>query len=304
LLPVTTVFDPALAAETFREQIRAQLAASSEPLVLAGILASDHGPSHTYAEYAAKACRDFGIQFRLEQTPRLRVEAAIRAGNRDPGLHGMMIYYPIFGTEQDAYLRDLVEPGKDIEGLHSSWSRCLYENRRFIDAAKQKRAILPCTPLAIIKLIEAAGWFGPGTRPLAGRSVCIFNRSEVVGRPLASMLAHDGARVFSFDLDGPLLFSPSAAVDGPHEVSETDVSRAEALAQADIVITGVPSKEFALVRGDELREGCLCINFSTRKNFADDMLGKAGVFIPRVGPMTVLMVIRNALRLREHRGKP
>jgi methylenetetrahydrofolate dehydrogenase (NADP+)/methenyltetrahydrofolate cyclohydrolase len=66
------------------------------------------------------------------------------------------------------------------------------------------------------------------------------------------------------------------------------------------VITGVPSKHFELVRGAELRAGSLCINFSTYRNFADDITGKAAPFIPRVGPMTVLMVIRNALRLRDN----
>jgi 5,10-methylene-tetrahydrofolate dehydrogenase/methenyl tetrahydrofolate cyclohydrolase len=301
---MTVLIDPAAAAATFREQIREQLAAMRGPLALVGILASDHGPSHTYAQYAQRACTDLGISFQLRHTQRLVTEATIRAANADPTVHGMMVYYPIFGTEQDVYLRDVVDPLKDIEGLHSTWSRYLYENRRFLDAAQTKKAILPCTPLAIVKLIQAAGFFAPTKRPLEGRTVCVFNRSEVVGRPLAVMLAHDGAQVFSFDVDGPVLFSPGKTDKASHEVSETRIDRAQALAQADIVVTGVPSKNFELVRASEIRSGSLCVNFSTHKNFSDDIIGKAAAFVPRVGPMTILMAIRNALRLYQNAERP
>jgi methylenetetrahydrofolate dehydrogenase (NADP+) / methenyltetrahydrofolate cyclohydrolase len=297
---MTVTIDPAEVAERYREEIRMQLSAIRTPLRLQGILAGDHGPSHTYALYAQRACTELGIDFELSRHPRLEAEAAIRAANADPHVHGIMIYYPIFGPEHDAYLRDLVEPGKDIEGLHSTWARALYENRRFVDAQKTKKAILPCTPLAILKLIEAAGFFRPEGPALEGRTVTIFNRSEVVGRPLASMLAHDGARVYSFDEDGALLFDPPRSAESAHRLCETAVTRQRALAESDIVITGVPSKKFELVHAKELRPKSLCINFSTFKNFSDDIDGKVACFVPRVGPMTVVMVIRNALRLHEN----
>jgi 5,10-methylene-tetrahydrofolate dehydrogenase/methenyl tetrahydrofolate cyclohydrolase len=297
---MTVTIDPAAVAARFRDELRMQLAEEREPLRLVGILAGDHGPSHTYATYAQRACMELGIHFELRKFPRLEAEEAIRSVNADPAVHGIMVYYPIFGTEHDAYLRDLVEPGKDVEGLHSTWARHLYENRRFVDAARTKKAILPCTPLAIVKLVEAAGFFREKGRPLEGRSVTVFNRSEVVGRPLASMLAHDGAHVYSFDVDGPLEFEPPPDAERAHALKESSITRAQALAESDIVITGVPNKHFPLVQKEELREGCLCINFSTYKNFSDDLAGKAACFIPRVGPMTVLMVIRNALRLRQN----
>ncbi len=181
--------------------------------------------------------------------------------------------------------------------MHSFWSRCLYENRRFLDAAKTKKAILPCTPLAILKLLETSGTFDrSAARPLDGRLVCIFNRSEVVGRPLASMMANDGAHVLSFDIDGPRLFAPGAG-DGPHRVQETTVIRAEALAEADIVVTGVPSRSFERVRAAELGPDAVCVNFSTFANYEPDVREKVKVFVPRVGPMTVTMALRNTLRL-------
>ena len=72
-----------------------------------------------------------------------------------------MIYYPVFGQRpcfhggsQDDYLRDLVSPYKDIEGLCHFYRRSLYRNRRFVDSAGTQKCILPCTPLAIVKVLE------------------------------------------------------------------------------------------------------------------------------------------------------
>jgi methylenetetrahydrofolate dehydrogenase (NADP+)/methenyltetrahydrofolate cyclohydrolase len=294
---VARVIDPADVAAAFRAEVRAEVASLPEPLTLVGVLADEHRPSRTYAEYTRKGCEDVGVRFDLRQVRRLDVEPTIRAANADPGVHGILVYYPVFATEQDAYLRDLIRPGKDIEGLHSFWARCLYENRRFLDEAKTKKAILPCTPLAILKLLDAAGAGAPGSaRPLARRRACVFNRSEVVGRPLASMMANDGADVISFDVDGPLRFHPDDD-GGAYRVEETPIDRAAALAQADIVITGVPAHDFPLVRARELKPGAICLNFSTLRNFDADIDEAASVFIPRVGPMTVTMALRNTVRL-------
>ena len=66
---------------------------------------------------------------------------------------------------------------------------------------------------------------------------------------------------------------------------------------AAVVVTGVPDKAFQLVSADELSPDAVCINFSTIKNFTDEAAEQARVFIPRVGPMTVTMALRNTLRL-------
>lgn len=302
--PMTRVIDAAVQAAKWKDEIRAELSQLEERLVLVGVLAAERGPSATYAKYAQKACEEVGAVFELRRATRLDAEAVIREANADANVHGIMVYYPVFGTERDVYLRDTVAPSKDIEGLHSFWARNLYQNRRYLDAGGAKKAILPCTPLAIVKLIEAAGAFAPSGRPLEGRTAAVFNRSEVVGRPLASMLAHDGARVYSFDIDGPLLVSPPSTPEESHRVSETDIDRTRALAEADIIVTGVPSPSFDLIRGEEIRAGSVCVNFSTYRNFASDIEGKAGAFVPRVGPMTVTMALRNALRLYKNTRGP
>jgi methylenetetrahydrofolate dehydrogenase (NADP+)/methenyltetrahydrofolate cyclohydrolase len=294
------VLDPAAVAASFRAELRKEIAALRERLTLVGFLAEGHAPSATYAEYTRRGCDDVGIAFDLRTIRPDRAEDEIRSACADRNVHGILVYYPIGTRAADGWLRELVDPRKDIEGLHSFWARCLYENKRFVDEARTKMAILPCTPLAILKLLDAAGASKPGVeKPLSGVRACVFNRSEVVGNPLAAMMANDGAEVVSFDVDGSQVFSPGDA-RGAHDIRHTHVSREEALAKADVVVTGVPSRSFPLVTKHEIKEGAICLNFSTLKNFADDVPEKASVFVPRVGPMTVTIALRNTLRLHRN----
>lgn len=287
---MTKIIDPGEIAKNFREEIRHSIKELGKPLRLAGFLSTESSPSVTYANYTKSGCDDVGIDFTIHRDNKLQLERRIDEANADPNIHGIIVYYPIFETEQDRYIKDLVDHRKDIEGLNSFWVRNLYHNQRYVDKNEAKKAILPCTPLAVVKLVTLSGYSQPGDAPLAGKKITVFNRSEVVGRPLASMLANDGAEVFSFDLDGSQLFKKGL-------IEEIGITRSEALANSDVVITGVPSRNFPLVSAGEIKAGSLCINFSTYKNFHDDIIGKAGAFVPRVGPMTVAMALRNTLRL-------
>jgi methylenetetrahydrofolate dehydrogenase (NADP+)/methenyltetrahydrofolate cyclohydrolase len=281
-------------AKPFRDAIRESVAALGERVTLRGILASERRASGVYAEYTAKGCADVGIAFDLVTVSRLEAEDAIAAANGDPAVHGVMVYYPVFGGERDRTIQDEVAPEKDVEGLNARWAYMLYQDQRRVDGAR--KPILPCTPLAIVKALDHMGAFAAGAAPgtqARGKTATIFNRSEVVGRPLAAMLAHDGAKVFSFDVDGVVLYED-------HKTKETTATRASALAESDIIITGVPSRDFELVRPSEIKEGAVCVNFSTYKNIDDAILERARAFLPRVGPITVAMLLRNTLRLFEN----
>ncbi|WP_226345833.1 bifunctional methylenetetrahydrofolate dehydrogenase/methenyltetrahydrofolate cyclohydrolase [Agilicoccus flavus] len=291
------VVDPTAVAQAYRERLRADVADLDEPLRIVGFLGQDDGPAATYARYAAKGCESVGIEFDLRRTDAAGVEAAIGDANADPDVHGIFLYYPIGAPGADRWLRELVDPRKDVEGMHAFWSRCLYENRRWLDASRMVRAILPCTPLAILKLLGEAGLRRTGAAaPLEGVTACVINRSDIVGRPLSAMLANDGAEVISLDLDGAQVFEPAIGRHA-HSVRDSDVDRAAALALSDVVITGVPSPDFELVRAEEIKDGAICVNFSQFRNFAPDVPERAASFVPRVGPMTVTMAMRNALRL-------
>src|SRR6476659_8803530 len=92
---MTRVIDPAQVAEAFRDEIRSEVAAEPDRLLIVGLLAGDHAPSKTYAAYAERACRELGVSFELRRVERLSADAAIAAANADPHVDGVMVYYPI-----------------------------------------------------------------------------------------------------------------------------------------------------------------------------------------------------------------
>lgn len=101
---------------------------------------------------------------------------------------------------------------------------------------------------------------------LHGHTICVVNRSEVVGRPLAALLANDGAVVYSVDITGVQKFTRGEGIrKRKHEVEEKEHWKLEDCAPlCDVVIAGVPGETFKFPC-HLLREGAVCVNFSTEK---------------------------------------
>lgn len=281
--------NPSSISTRYVEESKAAVRALGENIHIVGFIASDDKPSVAYANATRRTFEKAGFNYELRRVQRLALEDEIHRANDDPQVHGIFIYFPIFNNQEDNYLRNLVHYTKDIEAGSSYWTRKMSANdRRAVQGSDDRKALVPCTPLAIVKIIDDIGEYH-----LNGRKVAIFNRSEVIGRPLAVMLSNDGAEVISFDINGPLEF-----VDGrPQEI---DTDRTAALADADIVVTGVPSAAFPRISAAELKSEAICINFSSIPNYETDVADHVRIFVPRVGPMTVAMCMRNTIRLFEN----
>ncbi|KAG8900906.1 hypothetical protein FRB99_005675 [Tulasnella sp. 403] len=262
------------------------------------------------------------------------VELAIIEANEDVTVDGIMVYYPIFGGRQDHYLQQVVSPYKDVEGLHTKFHFNLYHNIRFIQpqslasalslppSAKAEnphasevpppgtvKSILPCTPLGIVKCLEYMGVYNTllsyGDRAY-GKTVTVINRSEVVGRPLAALLANDGARVFSVDIDSiqeytkrPAGATARRSYHPRHVVHPSSNTLEQCLAVSDVVISAVPAVSYK-VSTATLKDGCICVNVSSEKNFEKDVREKASLYLPSVGKVTILMLLRNLMRLCQY----
>ncbi|KAH7089324.1 methylenetetrahydrofolate dehydrogenase [Auriculariales sp. MPI-PUGE-AT-0066] len=286
-----------------------------------------------------KACTDLGFDFVLRETGAAiansglgegeGVEEAIPEANEDPAVDGIMVYYPIFGPTQDQYLQQVVSPFKDVEGLHFQFHYNLYHNIRYIEPVSllapagrsaplsdappsaapppgTVKSILPCTPLAIVKTLESCGVYNSllayGDRAY-GRTILVIKRSEVVGRPLAALLATTVPEYLAQTLT-PSKSTPTTTArrKGGCQRYKTALSRSacvractlslrECLAAADVVISAVPP---------QLKDGCICINVSSEKNFEADVRDKASMYLPAVGKVTIMMLLRNLLRLQQY----
>ena len=145
----------------------------------------------------------------------------------------------------------------------------MYQNIRFLDERHLQKSLIPCTPLAVVKILEYLRVYNtilPYGNRLFGHTITVINRSEVVGRPLAALLANDGACVYSVDVIGVQKFTRGAGIkNNRHEVHEMPGWSIEnCLPFSDVVISGVPGHEFH-VPINLLREGSICINMSSEK---------------------------------------
>ncbi|KAI5796546.1 methylenetetrahydrofolate dehydrogenase [Geopyxis carbonaria] len=287
-------------ASKLMAEVRADLAQLGRKPLLVGFLANADPAAKMYADWTKKTCEENGFAFDLRELDKEALEDAILAANADRAVDGMIVYFPVFGTGHDAYLQQLPSPTKDVEGLSHRYLFNMYQNTRFLDAAQTQKSLLPCTPLAIIKILEHIGVYNPilpyGNR-LFGRTITVVNRSEIVGRPLAALLANDGADVWSVDVTGVQRFTRGEGIRRVcHCAEDVDLKLEDVVPRSDVVITGVPSAAYKFPV-DLLKDGAVCINFSSEKNFSPDVKRKASIYVPAIGKVTITVLLRNLLRL-------
>lgn len=298
-------------AAPFREALQAnvrkltQEVLGGEAPVLVGFLANNDVAAKKYANWTKRACEKDGIKFELRECTMLELESKLREANADPAVHGIMIYYPCFGGQpsffggtMDDHLRDSVSVEKDVEGLTTTYRQYLYKNIRHLPlldgAFSDKKCILPCTPLAIVKILEHLNVYDsslPLGERLSGQVATVINRSEIVGRPLGAMLANDGAKVYSVDINSIYIMERA-------RMTASDVEAEQACRKSDIIITGVPAKAYRLPTS-WVKPGTVVINVSNYKNVDEtELLKIEGVrYVPLVGKVTVAMLERNLVRL-------
>jgi methylenetetrahydrofolate dehydrogenase (NAD+) len=300
-------------AAPFRQEIRdavAQMPEGKGPK-LVGFLANGDPAAKQYAEWTGKAFAPDKLRFELREVDETRLEEELEKANSDPDIHGIMIYYPVFGQRpsfhggsHDDYLRDTVSAYKDVEGLSMFYRRALYKNERFVDSACARKCVLPCTPLAVVKALEHLSVYDnhlPVGERMTGKKVTVVNRSEIVGRPLAAMLANDGATVYSIDIDSLYIFQRKNG-RGQLDVPPEGMTAESAVRESDIVILGVPSPNYKL-DVSWVKENAVVVNVAFHKNVDEKALltqRPAVRYLGQVGKITVAMLERNLLRLYQN----
>ena len=309
-------------AMKMRRGVRRYAEESQDTLKLVGVLAHD-GPfradAEVYSNHVAMTCREDGIEYeecRVIGESYEDVEAAIQEANHRSDVHGILVYYPIFKARNsltqrgpyknrltgvyykthDDYLRDVVIPTKDVEGLcHDFNARWLFRARGIQPPnthRKQNGVVYPCTALSVLRILESQA------DSLHGKCVTIVNRSEILGRPLAAMLANLGASVFSVDAELILQFGPGGRL---RRLPDMDLH--SCLQESDAVVSGVPSPSFSLPC-DMINPGSIVINVSEYENVPEDVLQIPGVdFVPHVGKVTVAALEENLVALHQRQQK-
>ncbi|KAH9392794.1 Methylenetetrahydrofolate dehydrogenase [NAD(+)] [Tyrophagus putrescentiae] len=277
-------------ARSFIEDLKTHVKENNLQVKLVSFLANADPSAEQYAEVTKRSCAQSGITFELRKLNREALEEAIIAA---------MTTTP--STASSSTTRSLAAATTNVEGLCHLFRFNMYHNIRHIHGRKDLKPVIPCTPLAVIKILEYCQVYdedAPYGNQLHDKTVTIINRSEVVGRPLAALLANDGAKVYSVDIADVLLFHRGHNLQfNKYRVEDCPGLKVEdVLPRSDIVITGVPSPK--------LSNGVVAVNFACAKNFdAESIKKKASLFVPTIGAVTTAMLQRNCVRLYKYSQK-
>ena len=276
-----------LAAET-RAEIAAGVAAlKAEKGVtpgLAVILVGDNPASVSYVTAKEKACREAGMysrEIRLPaETPEQVVVETVKALNADPAIHGILVHLPLPKGISEKKVVDAIAAEKDVDGFTP-----VNVGRMLIG----EDCFLPCTPHGIVKLIEVTGM------DIAGKHAVVIGRSNIVGKPVAALLARKGPHA-------------NATVTLCH-TGTPDLSVYTKTADVVVVAAGRPNT----LTGDMLKPGAVVIDVGVNRvpdatkpkgyrlcgdaDFASCAEVAAAITpVPGgVGPMTITMLLWNTL---------
>lgn len=183
-----TLLDGKKLSQQIKDEAKAQaseLRASGITPTLAVILVGDDAPSHTYVNAKAKACEYCGIKslvYKLSaDTTQSELLALINTLNFDDSVDGILVQLPLPAHINKATIIEAISTHKDVDGFHPFNVGLL--NTGF------ESGLLPCTPLGVIRLLKA---YDINVESL---NAVVIGASNIVGRPMATMLLNLGASV-------------------------------------------------------------------------------------------------------------
>jgi methylenetetrahydrofolate dehydrogenase (NADP+) / methenyltetrahydrofolate cyclohydrolase len=241
---------------------------------LAVVLVGDDPASQIYVRNKTTSCAQAGIRtfdHRLPSTTSQReLEALVAKLNADPAVDGILIQLPLPAGLDAREILPLVDPRKDVDGIHpDNLGHLVMGEPRFV----------ACTPFGIMKLIEESGLALPGI------DAVVVGRSSMVGKPMAALLTNANATV-------TLCHSKTRDL-------------AAVVGRADLVVAAVGRPE--MVRGAWIKPGAVIIDVGINRRTDGKLLGdvefapaaeRAAAITPvpgGVGPMTIAMLLVNTV---------
>ena len=267
-------------------EVRARVAADVAELVarhgvkpgLAVVLVGEDPASKVYVKNKAQQTVEVGMSSWEHKLPAETSEADLLALvdklNKDPAVNGILVQLPLPKHINSTKVLNAIDPDKDVDGFHP-----VNVGRLWIG----ERALVPCTPTGSVILAKKV------QPDLTGVNAVVIGRSNIVGKPVASLLLRENCTV---------------------TVAHSKTRDLRAVVKgADLVIAAVGIPEF--VKGDWVRPGAIVIDVGINRITGPDGKGKlvgdvayaeaaqvAGAITPvpgGVGPMTIACLLQNTV---------
>ncbi len=276
------------------EEIRAELkdrvtvlkAESGVVPGLATVLVGEDPASQMYVGMKNKAAAAMGIESRqitLEaETSEDELLGVVAGLNADPEIHGILVQLPLPDHIDEGKVIEAIDPSKDVDGFHPvSVGRLATDSGDFF---------APCTPAGVVEMLVRSG------NDPAGKHVVVVGRSNIVGRPLASLLLRKAP-------------GGNATVTVAHSRT-ADLGAVTRTADILVVAMGRPE----MITADMVSAGTVVIDVGTNRVddasrekgyrvcgdvLFDEVSEVASAISPvpgGVGPMTITMLLSNTVK--------
>ena len=269
--------DGAALAARIRAELKREVAELGE-VCLATVLVGDDPASEIYIRLKHSAAEETGIlavDRRLpEQTPEDELIELLDELNDDDAVDGILVQTPLPPHIDEARVMRAIDATKDVDGLHPFNAGQLFFGRQTLVGA---------TPLGIMRLLDEY------RIPVAGARAVVVGRSLIVGRPVAMLLLHANATV---------TICHSRTVELARQTLDADIL---------VVAVGIPG----IVTADMVKQGAAVVDVGIHRTESgligdvDAAVADVAAFLTPVpggvGPMTIAMVIANAVRAARFR---
>jgi methylenetetrahydrofolate dehydrogenase (NADP+) / methenyltetrahydrofolate cyclohydrolase len=278
------ILDGKIVAKYIKTQLEEKINGMDVKPTLSVIMVGHSKESNRYINMKRKMCESLGIRFILhrfdETTEENIILKEIETLNVDKNVNGILIQLPLPSNFNKDKLLDQISYEKDVDGFHTINAGKIFQNRDI--------NIIPCTPLGCIDIID---YYGIDVK---GLNITIIGTSNLVGLPLSMLLLQRGATISLCNIN---------TKDIKHHTIE-----------ADMIITccGVAN----MVKSDWIKQDVIIIDIGINhiedKNGKNKLVGdvdfvnvheKCLMITPvpgGIGPMTVISLIKNLVKLTEN----
>lgn len=242
------------------------------------ILVGEDPASQTYVRHKEKACEQVGFYSQvIRRSAEISQEDLLQLVdelNDDPKVHGILVQLPLPEHIDDDAVIHAIDPKKDVDGFHP-----INVGEMFVN----EPSLWPCTPHGVIEMLDR------NQIEIEGKHAVVVGASNIVGKPMATML-----------------LNREATVTVCHIKTQDLAFHTK---QADILVVGVGKPD--LITADMVKDGVVVIDVGINRLENGKLVGdvaydevekKASAITPvpgGVGPMTIAMLLKNTLKACE-----
>jgi methylenetetrahydrofolate dehydrogenase (NADP+)/methenyltetrahydrofolate cyclohydrolase len=278
-----TILDGKALSNKIRTQVKSDVEELQKDGItpgLAVVLVGSDPASAAYVNMKSKACKEAGIYSIVHEMPDTITQEnmleIINMMNKNPNIDGILVQLPLPSHIDTTVVLEAIDPAKDVDGFHP------YNVGRVVAGLD---GFIPATPYGVMELLKEYD-IDP-----QGKDVCVVGASNIVGKPMAT-----------------LLLNANATVDICH-IYTKDL-KAHTL-KADIICVGVGVVN--LIKEDMVKDGAIIIDIGINRLESGKLVGdvdfentadKCSYITPvpgGVGPMTIAMLLQNTIKAARQR---